>query len=173
MPREIFLGEYRYSRYYYARFLLFHIFKCCEYRNVTGGADPCRWIFNEHRLYGWLTKDRPSGIPFARNLPWTIVRGRFDKLPNNCQMLENNKVDADTGKKLSPESEQSEAFTTFVKRVRTVVRTRQWLRFPDIFVPVNANFNSSIENIKRKKKTFLNNSSNWFFRVFFRARWTK
>lgn len=50
-------------------------------------------------------------------------------------MLENNKVDADTGKKLSPESEQSEAFTTFVKRVRTVVRTRQWLRFPDIFVP--------------------------------------
>lgn len=67
-------------------------------------------------------------------------------------MLENNKVDADTGKKLSPESEQSEAFTTFVKRVRTVVRTRQWLRFPDIFVPVNANFNFSIENIKRKKK---------------------
>lgn len=53
------------------------------------------------------------------------MRGRFDKLPNNCQMLENNKVDADTGKKLSPESEQSEAFTTFVKRVRTVVRTRQ------------------------------------------------
>lgn len=67
-------------------------------------------------------------------------------------MLENNKVDADTGKKLSPESEQSEAFTTFVKRVRTVVRTRQWLRFPDIFVPVNANFNSSMKILKERKK---------------------
>lgn len=63
--------------------------------------------------------------PLHETCRWTIVRGRFDKLPNNCQMLENNKVDADTSKKLGPKSEQSEAFAIFVKRVRTVVRTRQ------------------------------------------------
>ena len=48
--------------------------------------------------------DRPSGIPFARNSPWAIVRGRFDKLPNNCQMLENNKVGADTRKNRARDS---------------------------------------------------------------------
>lgn len=47
----------------------------------------------EHRLHGRLTKDRPLGISFARNSLWTIVCGRFDKLPNNCQMLENDKVE--------------------------------------------------------------------------------
>lgn len=58
--------------------------------------------FNEHRLYGRLTKERALGIPLARNLLWTIVRRRFDKLPNNCQMLENNKVEADTRKNRNP-----------------------------------------------------------------------
>lgn len=48
--------------------------------------------------------ERPSGIPFARNSPWAIVRGRFDKLPNNCQMLENNKVGADTRKNRARDS---------------------------------------------------------------------
>ena len=62
--------------------------------------------------------DRPSGIPFARNLPWAIVRGRFDKLPNNCQMLENNKVGADTRKNQAGNSWTSQRVCCFcVQRV--------------------------------------------------------